>query len=598
MKRIHLMLAVFLLMLTLWQSDAALGGNLFVAPGGNGDGSSWDSPFGSIQEALNVSGVGDNIHVKQGTYNERIVMAEWIDLYGGYSGFLTGLDLSGREPATYVTSVSARGLSTPGPVVTGANSAAIDGFTLTGGQGDPDGGGMVNYLSSPTVANCVFAGNWAYGGGGMFNDHSSPVIINCIFSGNKVSYWGSGMSNFYSSPTITNCTFSGNTADTHGGGLFNWYSSPIVTNCIFWGDSGKIMAEIYDWSSTPMVTYCDVEDGYGAPEDNNIEQDPLLAGDLLPGGTWTQAPAYDPSSFETTFTDDLASWTEGALTGRLVNPNTLQERHFLIVTNTITTLIVSGDTTSLAGSGDSYELFDYRLQTDSPCIDAGTDKGGPGVDFEGDPRPQNCIYDMGADEFSVTTVDSDGDGFFDQGDNCPCSANPGQADLDGDGIGDVCDNCPNALNSDQTDTDEDGRGNVCDAELYIDKIVLKDLDNNMITEDFSPGTNIRYKVRFTVDGDPNKLYKVVVTGKAFSLFEPGGHPEWKDKFDSPKWKRSKLNGGESETLPWDRQIPGDATPLTRAKVKFTLKLKEHDQGTGAWNLLETYYGKKKFTIVP
>lgn len=41
-------------------------------------------------------------------------------------------------------------------------------------------------------------------------------------------------------------------------------------------------------------------------------------------------------------------------------------------------------------------------------------------------------------------VDSDGDGFNDDLDNCPSVYNPSQADSDGDGIGNSCDSdCPN-----------------------------------------------------------------------------------------------------------------------------------------------------------
>lgn len=61
--------------------------------------------------------------------------------------------------------------------------------------------------------------------------------------------------------------------------------------------------------------------------------------------------------------------------------------------------------------------------------------------------------------------DADGDGIADSLDNCPLTANPGQADGDGDGVGDACDNCTVVANPTQLDADGDGYGNICDADL-------------------------------------------------------------------------------------------------------------------------------------
>ena len=59
---------------------------------------------------------------------------------------------------------------------------------------------------------------------------------------------------------------------------------------------------------------------------------------------------------------------------------------------------------------------DYHLQTDSPCVDAGSDIGASDIDIEENPRPSGGGYDIGAFE-ALTYVyyyyDNDGDGYGD-----------------------------------------------------------------------------------------------------------------------------------------------------------------------------------------
>ena len=63
---------------------------------------------------------------------------------------------------------------------------------------------------------------------------------------------------------------------------------------------------------------------------------------------------------------------------------------------------------------------------------------------------------------TVDCVDTDGDGFNDDLDNCPDVYNLLQTDADDDLIGSACDNCPAAYNPSQADSDDDGMGNACD----------------------------------------------------------------------------------------------------------------------------------------
>jgi hypothetical protein len=56
--------------------------------------------------------------------------------------------------------------------------------------------------------------------------------------------------------------------------------------------------------------------------------------------------------------------------------------------------------------------------------------------------PDDPIWTSHGDlrEVNLQVPDSDGDGVFDGGDNCPLVPNPDQTDTDGDGLGDACDN--------------------------------------------------------------------------------------------------------------------------------------------------------------
>jgi len=155
---------------------------------------------------------------------------------------------------------------------------------------------------------------------------------------------------------------------------------------------------------------------------------------------------------------------------------------------------------------------------DPPCDspEVGDPDYDPNYDPEGDPDDDgvpncldNCDYvwnpnqntDCVSEDDGCGTVNSDGDEFYDNCDNCPDDNNPDQEDLDNDGTGDVCDNCidvpnnsqvnsdndefgnacdncPFVDNPDQLDDDGDGMGNVCDPCDIDDDITIVDVDND------------------------------------------------------------------------------------------------------------------------
>jgi hypothetical protein len=107
-----------------------------------------------------------------------------------------------------------------------------------------------------------------------------------------------------------------------------------------------------------------------------------------------------------------------------------------------------------------------------------------------DPVPRSALFgataeDLAADgfdpapfeDFEFIGPDIDEDGWLDDLDNCPATANPSQANADLDDLGDACDpdddgdgvadeedNCPTLSNAAQEDGDGDGTGDGCDPE--------------------------------------------------------------------------------------------------------------------------------------
>ncbi|MDD5996405.1 MAG: DUF1565 domain-containing protein, partial [Bacteroidales bacterium] len=148
----------------------SLGNVIYVKKGMNGDGSSWSSAFGDINEAIKIAacdGKKHQIWVAAGTYYgdttsgiSVICLEKGVSLYGGFAG--TETSLAARDTAKNPTIIDGKGVRrviTQNYGFADSMAVVIDGFTIQNGKA-ADGGGM-NINTNTTVNNCIIKANKA-----------------------------------------------------------------------------------------------------------------------------------------------------------------------------------------------------------------------------------------------------------------------------------------------------------------------------------------------------------------------------------------------------------------------------------------------------
>ena len=285
---------------------------IYVDSGASGadNGGSWADAVTDLQDALAMSGSGDEIWVAAGTYrptsgSDRTISFVLIDGVGIYGGFAGGETARGqRDWETYTTTLSgdigvggADSDNSFQVVASGAvgGSAVLDGFSITTGNANglnpyDRGGGLFNSFGSPTISNCTFAGNTAEYGGGMYSYDGSPTVSNCTFDGNYAEF-GGGMYNHYASTTLVNCTFSGNSASSAGSGIGNSDGSSLMLRNTLLADNG--VDDLYN-TATVSSAYNIIETYTGfTPDATDItgDQPSLNLGPLADNGGETRTHA-------------------------------------------------------------------------------------------------------------------------------------------------------------------------------------------------------------------------------------------------------------------------------------------------------------------
>ncbi len=506
-------------------ADAGGGTRRYVTQGGagsrNGDG--WANAYGEAEfpAAILSAGAGDEFWVAKGAYRPVIpagvptsddmkasfVLKDGVAFYGGFAGAETVS--ADRNPAANVTVLTGdlmnddtnkvNGVTLSADRIVGTNSLCVvrasddigaatvlDGFSVTaakfvenekgsagGGRNVPDGrtkelsdaAGMIISGGSPTVNDCVFAGNCGLDGGGMSILGGSPTVTDCTFSGNAAAKDGGGI---YASDavglTVGNCMFSGNKAVYFGSGMCVADGSSTVTNCVFSGDSsgtvgklsngvrsrgttGRLGGGMYVQGGAPSVTGCRFSGNEAADEGGGMcvnDSDPTVADCVFSGNTAERGGGLaalndgDPLVSRCVFTGNEATSKGGGMYDDDSNP-------------TVTDCTFSGNTAGYGGgmaTGESGGGATVTRCTFSGNTAVGIEHkvgGGGGMNTEGDAKVWNCTF--------AGNAASEGGGIFNNADGllllfCTFAGNTADSggglynyEADDDGEGPLVKNC-------------------------------------------------------------------------------------------------------------------------------------------------------------
>ena len=391
---------------------------LYVRAGATGanTGLTWANAFTDLQSALNYDCATNltEIWVATGVYkptpttgpNSRTIsfsMQDGVAIYGGFAGTETSLSQrplmnliipgSGQPSSSTLSGEIGNPASTTDNsyhVISNSagltNTAVLDGFVITGGNGG-SGGGMYNGYASPMLKNCLFQSNRAVHGGAIYNngrsDVSNPTLINCSFHSNSATNGGAIYNDGYlgmSSPRLTNCAFQSNTATADGGAMYSngfveGVSSATLTNCSFQSNTATRGGALFN-ASNPITP------GLGDPGRSNL----LLINCIV----WNNGSVY--SIFNNTLTATLTA-------------------HYSIFDNTATSSLVTNITGYDGTNNLNLPTSPYasttgiQLATGSPAIDSGdpaTSTATVGLtDLAGNLRFVSGRIDRGAYEFQI-----------------------------------------------------------------------------------------------------------------------------------------------------------------------------------------------------
>ncbi len=191
----------------------------------------------------------------------------------------------------------------------------IENCTITGNHQ-----GIFCSSSGSIIRNCTISGNTPNGG---ISIRGNSMIDNCSIIGNAGTsgVWSVGGIEVGGNTIVRNCTISGNTGRSVGGirampGQINPDDSPIIQNCIISGNTAQFCGGVFFLSRRPTMQNCtvfgNVSSQYGGGIRCSNDSSPTIGGCIIWGNTAPNGPQIyldGSSSVTVSYSDVQGGWT-------------------------------------------------------------------------------------------------------------------------------------------------------------------------------------------------------------------------------------------------------------------------------------------------
>jgi hypothetical protein len=265
---------------------------VYVDKDRNGNGTSWDNAYNSIEAAIAATGDNQEFWVAEGTYTPssnafwgtQLIPKQGSQFYGGFTGNETSRDQ--RDVSAHPTIIDG------GPnnlihvilIKLETKDVTIDGFTIKNGSATGDGsdywdkfgGGIFADIveesgHNTTILNCTFENNTATEqGGAVFINRRNATFQNCVFQSNNSKTGGAlGATDtdlvYDATLTLSDCTFNSNQANLgaatsqRGGAIWTLKLSTLIQRSTFTGNSAGQLGGAVEFNQPRSATVADCE---------------------------------------------------------------------------------------------------------------------------------------------------------------------------------------------------------------------------------------------------------------------------------------------------------------------------------------------------